>query len=227
MEILATKIHLPPAGRTLARPRLFAAIDAGIARGCRLTLVAAPAGCGKTSLLAGWLAHSRRPAAWLSLDPEDNDLTRFLSYLLESLHHARPDLATGLREALPGSTPPPIEALLTSLLNQLAERAEPLVLVLEDDHVIERPKIDAALLFLVEHAPAQLHIIVTSRHDPLLPLARLRANGLLSEIRADELRFTPGESAEFLAAANPPPRCPLAGRPGRSRCSRAARPGRQ
>jgi LuxR family transcriptional regulator, maltose regulon positive regulatory protein len=195
--ILVTKLYIPPARpEVVPRPRLIARLNDGLRR--RLTLVAAPAGFGKTTLIGAWIAGCGRPAAWLSLDAGESDPARFLAYLVAALRTAVPTLGVGALRALQSTQPPPIEAVLTVLLNEIAALPNAIVLVLDDYHAIEAAPVDQAIAFLVEHLPPQLHLVIASREDPPLPLARLRAQGQLNELRAADLRFTAAEAAEFL-----------------------------
>ncbi|MEJ7816750.1 MAG: hypothetical protein WKF53_16395 [Rubrobacter sp.] len=164
----------------------------------RLTLICAPAGFGKTTLISEWVAGCDRPAAWLSLDEGDNDPTRFLTYLVAALRTIAADIGEGVLGALQSSRPPPTESILTTLLNEIATVEDDFVLVLDDYHVVDARPIDDALAFVVEHLPPRVHLVIATREDPHLPLARLRARGQLSELRAADLRFDPSEAAEFL-----------------------------
>ena len=198
--ILATKLYVPPPRpEVVPRPRLIEHLNEGLHR--RLTLISAPAGFGKTTLLAEWLAGCERPAAWLSLDEGDNDPTRFLSYLVAALQTIAPNIGEGVLGMLQSPQPPPTESVLTALLNEINTVPEDFVLVLDDYHVIDAKSIDDALVFLLEHLPPRMHLIIATREDPHLPLARLRARGQLAELRAADLRFTPSEAAEFLNRA--------------------------
>jgi LuxR family transcriptional regulator, maltose regulon positive regulatory protein len=195
--ILATKLYIPPTlPSAVPRPRLDERLDEGL-RG-KLTLIAAPAGFGKTTLVGGWAAGYERPVAWLSLDEGDNDPSRFLAYLVAALQTVATDIGEGVLGAL-RFPQPPTETVLTALLNEIVE--DELVLVLDDYHVIDTRAVDDALAFLLEHLPPRMHLIIATREDPPLPLARLRARGQLSEVRAADLRFTPAEAAEFLEGA--------------------------
>ena len=169
-----------------------------------LTLLSAPAGFGKTTLLTQWLEGLGRPVAWLSLDAVESDPTQFLVYLVAALQTVDPALGTGVSAALHSSRPPPFELLLTALLSEITALPYPLVLVLDDYHRIESPAVDQALGFLLEHLPAQMHLAIATREDPPLPLARLRAGGGLTELRAADLRFTALEATEFLHGAMGP-----------------------
>jgi LuxR family maltose regulon positive regulatory protein len=199
-HLLATKLFVPPSRPTLVpRLRLSARLNAGLQR--KLTLISAPAGFGKTTLLSAWVAGCDRPAAWLSLDEGDNDLTRFLIYLIAALQTIAPHLGAGLLAVLQSPPPPPTETVLLALLNEISTIPDPLVLVLDDYHVIDAPAVDNTLAFLLEHLPAQMHLVIATRADPQLPLARLRVRDQLTELRVTDLRFLPAEAAAFLNQA--------------------------
>jgi LuxR family transcriptional regulator, maltose regulon positive regulatory protein len=166
-----------------------------------LTLVVAPAGWGKTTLLNAWHAEASgrpRPEAWVSLDASDNDPTRFWTYVLAALNTLHPGVGETPLALLYASSPPPIEAVLAPLLNALIQLSADTLLVLDDFHHIEAEVIHDALGYLVEHLPPKLHLVLASRGDPPLPLARMRAQGTLTELRASDLRFTLEETAAFL-----------------------------
>ena len=195
--MITTKLYAPPARpEVVPRPRLLNRMDEG--EHGRLTLVSAPAGFGKTTLVSTWLAARDRPAAWLSLDDDDGDLPRFLTYLVAALQTVAPGLGDGLLGAVRSRQLSPPEAALSGLLDELAVLDRPLVLVLDDYHAVNAPAVDGVLGVLVERLPPHVHLIVTTREDPPLPLARLRARGQLAEVRAADLRFTPDEAARFL-----------------------------
>src|SRR5215510_8339758 len=197
MPILATKLTVPPLrARVVPRPRLLARLNEGLGR--KLTLISAPAGFGKTTLVCDWLSQGPRPAAWLSLDAADNETTRFLLYLVAALQTIAADVGAGVVGVLHAPQPPPAEAVLTPLLNDLRRLPAPCVLVLDDYHLLEAPAVDRALAFLLAHLPAGLHLVLATRQDPPLPLARLRGQGQLSELRAGDLRFRGAEAAAFL-----------------------------
>lgn len=197
--ILATKLYVPPPRPNLVlRPRLIERLNAGLGR--KLTLISAPAGFGKSTLVSDWLAACGRPAAWLSLDEGENDPARFLAYLVAALQTIAPNLGETALGLLHSAQPPPTEAILTALLNEISTFPDSFVLVLDDYHVIDAKPVDMALTFLLEHLPAPLHLVIATRQDPDLPLARLRARGQLSELRAADLRFTHDEAADFLNA---------------------------
>ena len=197
--LLGTKLHLPRWRRDLvARPRLSERLSRGAESA--LTLVSAPAGFGKTTLLAEWLAAAPadgRSVAWLSLDQRDNDPALFWTYLVAALKTAAPWEGTSALSLLQPPQPPN-EAGLVTLLNDLDAISNDVVLVLDDYHVIDARDVQDGMAFLLEHLPPQIHLMIGSRTDPALPLARLRGRGELVEIRAADLRFTPGEAAAYL-----------------------------
>src|SRR5258708_2802786 len=195
--ILATKLYLPRLRpNVVSRLHLLERLNEGLHG--NLTLIAAPAGFGKTTLVSQWLAGGSRPTAWLSLDEGENDLTRFLTYLVAALQTIAATIGEGVLGVLQSSQPPPTEAMLTALLNDITTLPDNFVLVLDDYHVIAAKPVDLALTYLVEHLPPQMHLVIATREDPDLPLARLRARGHLTELRANDLRFTLSEAAAFL-----------------------------
>ena len=223
--ILATKLYIPPPRpNAVLRPRLIEQLNEGLGQNQgfenlgfsrKLTLISAPAGFGKTTLVSSWVDNLQVEAtnqekivnpkskiqnriAWLSLDEGDNDPARFLTYLVAALQASGPPIGTGALALLQSPQPPPIESLLTPLLNEIAALPDNLILVLDDYHLIEAQPIDAALAFLIEHLPPQMHLVVTTREDPHLPLARYRVRGQMTELRAIDLRFTAVEAATFL-----------------------------
>src|SRR5512135_307793 len=197
MPILATKLYVPPRrSRVVLRPRLDGRLTEGLQR--RLTLVSAPAGFGKSTLVAEWVAECGLPVAWLSLDEGDSEPTRFLAYLVEALRGVRPGVGESVLAALGSPQPPSVEATLTPLVNELATLPTDVVLVLDDYHTVDGKPVDDAVAFLLEHRPSRVHVTIVTREDPALPLARWRARAELSEVRAADLRFTPDESAAFL-----------------------------
>jgi LuxR family transcriptional regulator, maltose regulon positive regulatory protein len=198
--LLATKLHVPRTRPSfVVRPRL--ADRLAPAHEGELTLVCAPAGFGKTALLADWARRDPRPVTWLTLDDADNDPARFWRHAAAALDKLRPGVAQHVAALLGGLQPTSFQAVVTTLVNELASVAEEAVLVLDDYHLIQAPQVHASLGFLIDHLPPQLHLVLASRADPPLPLARLRARGLLSELRERDLRFTPTEAAELLRAA--------------------------
>jgi LuxR family maltose regulon positive regulatory protein len=163
-----------------------------------LTLISAPAGFGKTTLVSEWVASCGRPVAWLSLDDGDNDPARFISYLVKALQTIQAGIGEGLLAALQSPQPLQIETILTTLLNEISTIPENFLLVLDDYHSIDSQPVDQSLAFLIEHQPPQMHLLIATREDPDLPLARMRARGQCTELRAADLRFTPAEASEFL-----------------------------
>ena len=215
--LLATKFYIPRTRPELVpRPRLIERLDQG--RRCTLTLLSAPAGFGKTTLLAEWIAHlqpspptsaafSAQPApvqnhkskiqdriAWLSLDEDDDDPARFLAYLAGALRTLVPGLGLDAHETRPAAFQP----ALAVLINELAALPDRLLLVLDDYHLITDAPIHRAMGFLLDHLPPNMHLVIASRTDPPLPLARLRVRGQMSELREADLRFTPDEVTAFL-----------------------------
>jgi LuxR family maltose regulon positive regulatory protein len=202
--LLATKLHVPRLHPGFVPcPRLVEALDDGLTR--RLILVGAPAGFGKTALLAGWARRGDRPVAWLSLDAGDNDPARFWRHAVAALDRARPGIGERVGPLLGPPAPSSFEGLVTALINELAAQpgaAQPgddeLLLVVDDYHLIDAQQVHEPLVFLLEHLPPGLHLALASRSDPPLPLARLRAAGQLAELRAGDLRFTAEEAAALL-----------------------------
>ena len=205
-DLLQTKLHVPRLRPFLVpRPHLIKALNQGLAG--KLTLISAPAGFGKTTLVSSWIdtlqtENATLPPlstqiAWLSLDKNDHVPARFLSYIIAALQRVDPHIGVSARSMLQAS-PLPVPTLLTALLNDIAARPDPLVLVLDDYHVIDAQPIDEALAFLLDHMPPQLHLVITTREDPNLPLARLRVRGQLTTVRASDLRFDLAEAAVFL-----------------------------
>jgi LuxR family maltose regulon positive regulatory protein len=196
--LLDTKLFLPvPRGGVVPRPRLSRRLERGAA--AKLMLVSAPAGFGKTTLLAAWLAQGAgRPVAWLSLDEGDNGPETFWTYVIAALRTVVPDIGENELALLASSQPPPIHLLLTTLLNDLSALETDVVLVLDDYHLIESRDVHDSMAYLLDHMPPRLHVVIASRADPAVPLARLRARGELVEVRAAELRFTAQEAAAYL-----------------------------
>ncbi len=194
MPVVQTKLFVPPPrSTTVRRHRLTERLQRGVAAGRRLSLISAPAGFGKTTVLSEWVAASRQAdpslrVAWLSLDQADNDATRFLHYLVAAF-----DLTDD-----PARSP---EATLTALVNDAASHGDSMLLVLDDFQLIESTAVRDAVSFLLDHLPANLHLAIATRSDPLLPLARLRARGELTELRAEDLRFDSAEATAFLDPA--------------------------
>ncbi|MBN2391672.1 MAG: hypothetical protein JXR84_13185, partial [Anaerolineae bacterium] len=179
----------------MSRPRLTEHLDMGLRR--KLTLISAPAGFGKTTLAAEWLNATPHNVTWFSLDETDNDPARFLAYLIAALQKVDPAIGTSVQKMLQAPQPPPSEALLTALINDIAAIPTPFVFVIDDYHVIQTLTIHQYLIFLLDHLPSQMHIVLISREDPPFPLARLRARGQMTDIRQVDLRFTQEETRDF------------------------------
>ncbi len=197
---LETKFHIPPwRPASIRRPRLVQRLQAGLEEGHSLTLISAPAGYGKTTLVTEWIHSSQNCAktAWLSLDDADNDVGRFLSYAVAALCRQDANLGCGAQNLLQMMRSASPAAVLDAWLNELAALQQPVCLVLDDYHVITRPEIHEALEYCLDHHPPHFHWILTTRADPPLPLARLRARQQMTEIRAQDLRFTPQEAHQF------------------------------
>jgi LuxR family transcriptional regulator, maltose regulon positive regulatory protein len=195
--LVATKFHVPPPG-LVPRPRLLERLAQGMGRG--LTVVCTPAGFGKTTLLGAWARRSRRPAAWLSLDAGDNDPARFWRYVVAALERVRPGTWAPVGALLRGPQQPPLEAVVTAVINELMTlpSGDQVALILDDYHLIEAPPVHDSVAFLLDRLPPGLRLVLASRVDPPLPLARWRASGKLAELRAADLRFTLEETAAFL-----------------------------
>jgi len=207
IPILVTKLFIPqPRPELVHRPCLIEQLNRGLQR--KLILISAPAGFGKTTLVSAWVDTLRRDTpgknqnnikiAWLSLDERDNDQTRFLVYLISTLRTIKENMAGGVLSTLQSPQPPPYETTLTTLINEIAAIPDRIILVLDDYHLIHAQPIHDVLTYLLENQPPNIHLVVATREDPPIPLARLRARGQLSELRANDLRFTSAEAAEFL-----------------------------
>ncbi|UCG24910.1 MAG: helix-turn-helix transcriptional regulator [Chloroflexota bacterium] len=220
--LLQTKLYIPPLRSNLvSRPRLIEQLNQGLEHNYKLTLLCAPAGFGKTTLIAEWIQKSKEtggrigdkklapslPAmhpssvAWLSLDKNDNDPVRFLTYFTAALDRVNPGLGQEIGAMLSSSQSVVLEPLISAIINDIvaADESRPLVLILEDYHFIESPVIHDGLDFLLDHLPHRMHLVITSRADPPLSLSRLRARNQMLEIRARDLRFESGEVAAFLS----------------------------
>ena len=204
-SLVATKLYIPPLRADhVARPRLVETLDRGYRSGKKLSLISAPAGYGKTSLLSEWqaqLVEDHAPMAWLSLEDYDNDPQRFMHYLLAAVRQVFPKLGSDLLGMLEMPQPPETLDIAAGMINEIANMGSPLILVLDDYHLIHNPVIQELVGFLVDRGPANLHIVVSTRHDPLLPLPRLRARGLMTELRLKEMRFRNEEAGDFLRRA--------------------------
>jgi len=201
IRLLATKFHIPPwRSLGLSRPRLVERLSTGMREGRRLTLVSAPAGYGKSTLCSEWI-HSLRSeswlTAWLTLDPADNDLRRFLAYFQAVFQQIVPAAGESAPSLLDLPQLPPTSLVLDELLNRLSTQESAILLFLDDYQVISDPAIHEAVAYFLEHQPAGVHLVITTRQDPPLPLARLRARQQMTEIRARDLRFTSEEARQF------------------------------
>lgn len=196
--LLATKLYARGVRANLvARPRLSRLLDDGLLAG--LILVSAPAGFGKSTLLAEWLRNRAHGSCWLSLDAADNDPARFLAYVIAALQKVVPGVARDLVAALRSPQPPAAEAAITALVNELVTAPDHLVLVLDDYHAITSTAVNGAVAYLLDNLPPNLHLVISTRADPPIRIARLRARGQVIEVRSDDLRFTPDEAAAFLS----------------------------
>ena len=215
-DLLRTKLFVPRIRPFLVpRPHLIQKMNQGLQQHCKLTLISAPAGFGKTTLITCWIEEATRQAAnqakvdtlqppifdqvaWLSLDSDDNEITRFLAYTIAAIQTISPTMGEKVLSILQAPQLPPIESILTTLLNEIATIQHNFMLVFDDYHLIDDRSVDKALTFLLEHLPPQMHIVITTREDPNIPLARYRVRGQAIELRANDLRFTPSEAAQFL-----------------------------
>ena len=200
-QLLATKFFIPSFSHALIRrPRLLELLTRKSLE-CKLALVSAPAGFGKTTLLSNWI-HSLPPerarVAWVSLDEGDNEPVLFWRYVFAALDRTLPGLCTELVAYLHTQQAPPLRSALQTLINRLTEQPEQFFLILDDYHLLTEQAIHTTLTYLLEHLPPQLHLILATRADPPLPLPLLRARGQLLELRTDDLRCKPDEAAAFL-----------------------------
>jgi LuxR family maltose regulon positive regulatory protein len=202
--LLQTKLHIPPLRQSVVERRhLIKKLTNGLqgedgAFARKLTLISAPAGFGKTTLVSSWIQQLDAPAAWLSLDEGDNEPNRFIYYVIAALRQVCGELTDSALLLLQSPQPPPAETLLTLIINDLADMAGQAILVLDDYHVIRELEVHKALTFLLAHQPPQLHLVIVSREDPAIPLHRLRGSGQLLGVYERELRFSTAEAAEFL-----------------------------
>jgi LuxR family maltose regulon positive regulatory protein len=198
LPLLATKLFVPrPRPDLVPRPRLLVHLDAGLDAG-RCSLLSAPAGAGKTSLVAAWLARLDRPVAWLTLDERDQEVGQVLRYLVAALQTIAPACGREALAWLDAPRPPPPEVVVTELVNDLAALPAPGLLILDDYHLVRAPDVHAAVAFLLDHLPPNLHLVMASREDLPLPLPRLRARRQLTEVRAADLGFNVEEAAALL-----------------------------
>lgn len=198
--IIATKFYIPaPRPKAVLRQRLTERLNKGLYR--KLTLISAPAGYGKTTLVSEWLADCGRPAAWLSLEQGDNELTHFLTCMISSLQTIEENIGEGVLSVLQSPQPPPTESILTALLNELAAIPAPFILVLDDYHAASSKGVNEAVTFLLDHLPKQMHLMIMTREDPSISLPRLRVRDQLTELRVADMRFTLTEAEAFFNRA--------------------------
>lgn len=194
--IIATKFYIPaPRSQSAHRRRLTDRLNMGLHR--KLTLISAPAGYGKTTLVCEWLAECRRPIAWLSLEQGDNELTRFITYLISAFQTIKEKIGESVLAVLQSPQPTPTESILTALINQLAAIPSPFILVLDDYHTASSKEVDEVISFLLDHLPKQMHLVITTREDPEISLPRLRVLDQLTELRTGDMRFTLAEAEVF------------------------------
>ncbi len=197
--LLTTKLHIPhPRPNLVPRPRLVQRLNEGLHLGHRLTLISAPAGYGKTTLISEWISASQRPVAWVSLEEGDNDPVQFLRYLIAALQQIDGAFGQTVVQVLQSPQLPPPQSLVTPIINDIAATGTDLTLVLDDYQLITSPAVNQILQFLLVNQPASMHLVISTREDPALPLARLRVRGQVTEIRERDLRFTTEEAATFL-----------------------------
>ncbi len=198
-NLLQTKLHIPqPTPRTIFRSYLLSRIDGGLASGCKLTLISAPVGYGKSTLVSSWLAETKCPAAWLSLDAEDNEPVRFWTYIIAAIQTIQPEVGQTEINLLRKAQTPSIENVLRNLINQFTKISEKIILVLDDFHLIKSQDLHSGVNYFIDHLPPQIHLVIITREDPPLPLPQMRAKGQMFELRARDLHFTIDESAQFL-----------------------------
>ena len=190
ITILATKLYIPPPRpKVILRPHLIERLNEGLHRTPGVTLISAPAGFGKTTLVSEWVAVCERPVTWLSLDEGDNDPIRFLAYLITALQTIAPNIGEGLLGVLQSPQPPLTETILTALLNEITTIPDDFVLVLEDYHVIEAQSIGNALTFLLEHLPPQMHLVIATREDPGLASGPVTRPGAIDRTARHRITF--------------------------------------
>jgi LuxR family maltose regulon positive regulatory protein len=199
LPILKTKLYTPPLrSNIIARPDLITRLEEGFRAGHRLTLISAPAGFGKTTLLSEWVRHIHAPTAWLSLDEGENDFTRFLAYIIASLKTIDDRIGESALSLQRSPQPPHYETVLISLINDLAEVADRFIFILDDYHVIDSDSIHQAIAYLMDHLPVQIQLVIATREDPPLPIARLRSRQQLTEMTERDLQFSSAETAQYL-----------------------------
>lgn len=196
-QLLSTKLNIPPRCQNLvSRPRLLQRMNASLNN--KLTLISAPAGFGKTTLISEWVRENDLSTAWVSLDDGDNDLTRFLRYIIAALQTVDDEIGTATLDLLSSSHSNSLESILTQLINEVSSIPDPMAVIIDDYQVIDYQSIHDAVCFLIEHIPHQVQVVIASRIDPPLPIAQLRARGQLIELREADLQFTPDETTTYL-----------------------------
>ena len=199
LALIRTKLLRPQVSRDFVpRPSLFSRLEQG--RGRKRTLVSAPAGYGKTTLLAAWLERSTLPWAWLSLDQHDSDLRIFVAYVITAIQSVLPDACPATHGLLSAPELPPADVLASSLVNEIAGLPEAFILVLDDYHRITGPHVHQLISTLLQYQPRQMHLVIATRRDPALPLVRLRANPQMVAIRLDDLRVVASQVKDYLEA---------------------------
>jgi len=199
LPILQTKLIIPPVHPYLvSRAKLVDKIESGIDLGNKLTLVAAPAGFGKSTVASVWASQTSMRVAWLSLDEDDNEPTDFFAHFIASVQDVVPGFGRDLLVSLSETPPISRNHFLVNLVNEIMELAQPICMVLDDFHLIENPQIHQGMSFILDNQPNLLHLIIATRADPPLPISRLRAQRAITEIRAADLRFSNHEAEEFL-----------------------------
>jgi LuxR family maltose regulon positive regulatory protein len=197
LPLLTTKLYIPPPRpRLVPRPHLKERLNAGLYR--KLTLVSAPAGFGKTTMMADWVSSSLREVAWISLDEGDNDPVQFLNYLAAAFQQLEPTVGRGVQDLLHSPQLPPLEGVVATLINDVSHLSGPLILVLDDYQLVTETCMQRLVHFLLEHQPPTMHTVIITRQEPALPLARLRARGQVTEVGEQDLRFSPEEASAFL-----------------------------
>lgn len=196
-QLLTTKLFTPHLHHDLVlRRRLLERLDEALRH--KIMLISAPAGFGKTTLVSEWAVNCEGQVAWLSLDKGDSDLRRFLSYMVAALQTIMPSLGEGIMGVLQAPQTPPINSIMTLLVNEISATSNRFILVLDDYHELDSIPIDQAIIFLLDHLPPQMHVVIATREDPNFPLARMRARGQLAELRITDLRFDYAETSAFL-----------------------------
>ncbi|HEY3476295.1 MAG TPA: hypothetical protein VGK56_16900, partial [Anaerolineales bacterium] len=200
-QVLSTKLYIPPIHASLVRrPRLVQALEHGYQWGKRVTLVSAPAGFGKTTLIREWITATEpaKPFGWLSLDDSDNDPVRFLIYLVSAIQKVNPEIGQTILASLNSSQVPPLIDLVETLINEISLEPKPFLIVLDDYHVIKRVDVHSFMQLLLKRQPDPLHLVIITREDPPFSLPRMRVQGQITEVRERDLRFTLPEAQAFL-----------------------------